>query len=369
MLAPWAQPAAQALAWCAGWPVRWVAWVARTGAALPGAGIGWPGGWAGAGLLAGAVLLLVALGGLVLRSRWLVSGCALLLVLVVVRPAPVTRVLGAWPPVGWRYVMCDVGQGDATVLAAGAGSAVVVDAGPDPDRVAACLDRLGVRRVPLVLLSHFHADHVAGLEGVLRGRSVGAVQTTALAEPAGQAAAVRRTAAEHGVPVLTATAGERRAVGGLSWEVVWPPAGGGPLGDDGPNDASLVLVVRTGGVRLLLAGDVEPAVQRELLRRPDGAPHVDVLKVPHHGSAYQEGEWVRRVAPRVALVSVGADNGYGHPAPRTLAALRATGALVERTDEHGDLAVTGAPVTRRSGARTEDDAGEEVVRLEVARER
>ncbi|SCD77139.1 competence protein ComEC, partial [Streptomyces sp. SolWspMP-sol7th] len=217
-----------------------------------------------------AVLVLVPLGRMVLRSRWLVCGCVLLLVLAVVRPVPVTRVLGAWPPTGWRFVMCDVGQGDATVLAAGAGTAVVVDAGPDPDRVAGCLDRLGVRRVPLVLLSHFHADHVAGLEGVLRGRAVGAVQTTAFAEPAGQAAAVRRTAAEHGVPVLSAAAGERRKVGGVSWEVVWPPAGGGPVGDDGPNDASLVLSVRTGGVRLLLAGDVEPAVQRELLRRPGG---------------------------------------------------------------------------------------------------
>ncbi|WP_370684134.1 ComEC/Rec2 family competence protein [Streptomyces sp. LcepLS] len=363
VLAPLGQAPAQALAWCAGWPVRWVAGVARAGAALPGSGIAWPGGWAGAALLAGAVLVLVPLGRMVLRSRWLVCGCALLLVLAVVRPVPVTRVLGAWPPTGWRFVMCDVGQGDATVLAAGAGTAVVVDAGPDPDRVAGCLDRLGVRRVPLVLLSHFHADHVAGLEGVLRGRAVGAVQTTALAEPAGQAAAVRRTAAEHGVPVLSAAAGERRKVGGVSWEVVWPPAGGGPVGDDGPNDASLVLSVRTGGVRLLLAGDVEPAVQRELLRRPGGAPHVDVLKVPHHGSAYQEGEWVRRVAPRVALVSVGADNGYGHPAPRTLDALRATGALVERTDQHGDLAVTGNPSEGRDGE------GEGAVRLGVAWER
>ncbi|MFD6151019.1 ComEC/Rec2 family competence protein [Streptomyces sp. NPDC060243] len=366
-LAPLGQAPAQALAWCAGWPVRWVAGVARAGAALPGSGIAWPGGWAGAGLLAGAVLVLVPLGRMVLRSRWLVCGCALLLVLAVVRPVPVTRVLGAWPPTGWRFVMCDVGQGDATVLAAGAETAVVVDAGPEPDRVAGCLDRLGVRRVPLVLLSHFHADHVAGLEGVLRGRAVGAVQTTALAEPAGQAAAVRRTAAEHGVPVLIAAAGERRKVGGVSWEVVWPPAGGGPVGDDGPNDASLVLSVRTGGVRLLLAGDVEPAVQRELLRRPGGAPHVDVLKVPHHGSAYQEGEWVRRVAPRVALVSVGADNGYGHPAPRTLDALRATGALVERTDQHGDLAVTGGPSAGRD--RVRDGEGEAAVRLGVARER
>jgi competence protein ComEC len=106
LLAPLGQAPAQALAWCAAWPVRWVAWVARTGAALPGAGFAWPGGWAGAGLLAGVVLLLVPLGALVLRSRWLVCGCVLLLVLAVVRPAPVTRALGDWPPAGWRFVVC-----------------------------------------------------------------------------------------------------------------------------------------------------------------------------------------------------------------------------------------------------------------------
>ena len=81
--------------------------------------------------------------------------------------------------------MCDVGQGDATVLAAGDGTAVVVDAGPDPRLVDRCLRDLGVTRIPLLLLTHFHADHVAGLPGVLHGRAVGAIETTALQAPAG----------------------------------------------------------------------------------------------------------------------------------------------------------------------------------------
>lgn len=339
--APVAIPAARALAWCASWPAEWIAHVARAGAALPGAGVDWPGNWAGAAAL-GAVTL-VAL--LVVRRLpghpWWCGACALLLVLVVVQPRPLTRAVTGWPPPGWRMVMCDVGQGDALVLAAGGGSGVVVDTGPDPALVDRCLRSLGVTRVPLVVLTHFHADHVAGLPGVLRGREVGAVQATALEEPAGQAAFVRRLAAARHVPVTHASAGEVRRAGGLSWEVVWPPQGAhGAVG--GPNDASVAMLVRTAGLRLLLLGDLEPPAQRALagspaVRRLTG---VDVLKVAHHGSAHQDPDLLRRAAPRLALISTGEDNTYGHPAPGTVAALRAGGATVLRTDRDGALAVT-----------------------------
>jgi competence protein ComEC len=96
-------------------------------------------------------------------------------------------------------------------------------------------------------------------------------------------------------------------------------------------------------LRFLLLGDLEPPSQQALLRSPAGASlgGVDVLKVAHHGSAYQDPELIRRVAPRVALISCGRDNPYGHPAPGTVAALRAQGAVVLRTDEDGALAVAG----------------------------
>jgi competence protein ComEC len=146
-------------------------------------------------------------------------------------------------------------------------------------------------------------------------------------------------------------AGERRRTGALSWEVVWPPpssgssAGPWPPGPEpeGPNDASVTLLVRSGGLRFLLLGDLEPPAQRALLRSPAGVAlgGVDVLKVAHHGSAYQDPELIRRVAPRLALISVGRDNAYGHPAPGTVAALRALGSVVLRTDEDGALAVVG----------------------------
>jgi competence protein ComEC len=341
--APVAMPVAKVLAWCASWPAGWIAEVARAGAALPGGGVDWPGSWAGALLLALAVAALVFVGRRLVRHPWLCGACGLLLLLIVVAPAPLTRVITGWPPPGWRFAMCDVGQGDATVLAAGEGTGVVVDAGPDPKLIDQCLRMLGITRIPLVVLTHFHADHVAGLPGVLRGRSVGAIETTSFEEPADQAEFVRKEAAERHIPLTRAVAGEQRRTGPLDWQVLWPPPGPAP-DPDGPNDASVALLVRTAGLRLLLLGDLEPPAQQALLRSPAAAQlaDVDVLKVAHHGSAYQDPDLIRLVAPRLALISCGADNPYGHPAPSTVAALRAGGAVVLRTDEDGALAVGGS---------------------------
>lgn len=359
--APMAMPVAKALAWCAHWPAEWIAEVARAGAALPGAGMDWPGSWTGAALLAAVTPVVLLVGRRLLGHPWWCGICGLLVVLVLVQPPPLTRVVTGWPPPGWRLVMCDVGQGDAMVLAAGAGTGVVVDAGPDPQLVDHCLRALGITRIPLVVLTHFHADHVAGLPGVLRGRAVGAIETTGFEEPADQAAFVRRQAAARRVPVTRAAAGERRRAGELSWQVVWPPPSpppGPPPAPppgarpqvlpahpvpEGPNDASVAMLVRSAGLRLLLLGDLEPPAQRALAGSPaaEALEGVDVLKVAHHGSAYQDPGLIRRAAPRLALISCGADNSYGHPAPGTIAALRAGGAAVLRTDRDGALAVVG----------------------------
>ncbi|MFD5495876.1 ComEC/Rec2 family competence protein [Streptomyces sp. NPDC001812] len=347
-------PLAKALAWCASWPAEWIAQIARTGAALPGAGIDWPGGWAGAALLGALTPVVLLAGRRLLGHPWWCAVCALLLVLLVVRPPPLTRVVTGWPPPGWRLVMCDVGQGDAMVLAAGEDTGVVVDAGPDPALVDRCLRSLGITRVPLVVLTHFHADHVAGLPGVLRGRSVGEIAITGLEEPADQARFVRRLAADRHLPMTRAVAGERRRTGDLSWEVVWPPLSprqpAAPTAPqswtpqpEGPNDASVAMLVRTGGLRLLLLGDLEPPAQRALARSPAAGrlADVDILKVAHHGSSFQDPGLLRRVAPRLALISAGRDNTYGHPAPTTLDALRNAGTAVLRTDRDGAIAVLG----------------------------
>ncbi|MEU9116221.1 ComEC/Rec2 family competence protein [Streptomyces sp. NPDC048483] len=346
-ISPVAPPVAHALAWCAAWPAEGIAAIARTGASLPGAELGWPGGWPGGLLLAGATVVLVTVGRRLLRRRWLCVLCALALVLAICRPAPFTRILTGWPPPGWRAVVCDVGQGDGLVLAAGDGTALVVDTGPEPQAIDRCLTDLGIRRIPLLVLTHFHADHVDGLPGALHGRAVGAIETTTLDEPPGQAEFVRRRAAGARVPVIRALPGERRRLGPLTWEVLWPPAPvppgaavSAPL-PPGPNDASVTLLVRTGGLTLLLLGDLEPPAQQALLTAHPELSSVDVVKVAHHGSAYQDPQLIRRLAPRLAMVSAGAGNPYGHPAPRTIEALRAQGARVLRTDTDGAIAVLG----------------------------
>ncbi|WP_370109957.1 ComEC/Rec2 family competence protein [Streptacidiphilus sp. MAP12-33] len=326
-------------------PVWALIQVARLGAALPGAETDWPVGWVGAALLIAVTCALVAAAAL-LRRPLTAAFLTLCLLLVLLRPPPLTRLATGWPPSGWRLVACDVGQGDALVLSPGGdpGTAVVVDAGPDPHAVDGCLRALGVAVIPLVILTHDHADHVEGLPGVLHDRRVGAVETTTVDEPPAEYARVRRWTAEAGVPLIRAVRGERRALGALWWEVLWPPsAATGEAVPAGPNNASVALLVTLPGLRIALLGDLEPPAQQRLLaalaEAPGGVPGVDVLKVAHHGSAKQDPALIGALHPRLALLSVGRDNRYGHPAATTLRLLRVLGTTVVRTDQQGDLAV------------------------------
>jgi competence protein ComEC len=246
-----------------------------------------------------------------------------------------------WPPQNWVFAACDVGQGDELVLRAGPGSGVVVDAGPDPRLADACLRRLGVDRVPLVVLTHFHADHVEGLPGVLAHRDVDAIEVTRLADPPGGVASVASDVAAAGRTTDVATYGMTRSVGDVTLQTLWPPADSpttGPGDGSTANEASVVLLAEVAGVRLLLAGDVEPEGQGALARLVPGL-HVDVLKVPHHGSRYQDLAWLDSLGARLAVVSVGADNDYGHPAAETLDDLARHGTQVFRTDQDGDVVV------------------------------
>lgn len=325
------------VAWLPAW---WIVWVAERGAGLAGASVGWPVGVVGISALTlcvvGLILVLPRL--LTYRSRSL--ACTGLLVVVVVQP--VGRL--GWPPDDWLMVMCDVGQGDALVLNAGSGAAVVVDAGPDPALVDRCLADLGVDTIPLVVLSHFHADHANGLPGVLDGRHVGEIVVSPLADPPDRAEAVASWAGAADIPVSVAVTEERRSVGQLSWEVIGPVdvphAGDKTDGSEGSaaNNASVVMLVDVSGHRVLLSGDAEPEEEGDILATGVDL-RADVLKVSHHGSANQDADFVLATRAPLAMVSVGDDNDYGHPAAATLGLLRILGAQVYRTDQHGDIAI------------------------------
>jgi competence protein ComEC len=326
----------------------WIVTVAVRLAALPSAAVPWSAGPAALLLLTSSCVVVALRAPRLLEQRRWALGSAALLVVVVLRPLPTI----GWPPDGWVLVACDVGQGDGLVLNAGSGAAVVVDTGPDPVLMGKCLKRLGVDRLPVVVLTHFHADHVDGLPAVLAGRSVGEIDVTAVRVPSSGAVDVGRWAAAAHVPVRVPAYGEVRRVGDLTWQVIGPVGRvGGPSHDEEgtvANNASLVLLVSVRGTRILMSGDMEPEAQ-QLLDRTVPDLHVDVLKVPHHGSRYQDPDLLTRLGARLAVISVGADNDYGHPAPETISMLRRAGMLVRRTDEDGDVAV----VVRRGALSVE----------------
>jgi len=338
LISPVAPVAAQVCAWLAGPPIEWMITVADHTAALDGFGIGWPGGIGGALLLA-VVLLAVVLLARLKRVRVLLVAVVLgaALVLVPTRFVPV-----GWPPSGWTMVACDVGQGDALVLATGEpGWAVLVDAGPDDGLVDACLSRLGVQALALVVLTHLHADHVGGLVGALRDRPVGAVAVGPGREPAWTLRAAARSAAAAEAPFAELRPGQRLAWPALVLDVLGPRHPAAFVdGEDGTavNDTSVVIRASTPAGTVLLTGDVELAGQADLLTSGIDL-HTDVLKLPHHGSRSTGPAFLQAVRPRAVLVSVGAGNSYGHPNKALLAGLEQAGATVRRTDVSGDTAV------------------------------
>jgi len=210
-----------------------------------------------------------------------------------------------FPAGDWDVANCDIGQGDAMVLNLGDHKGIVIDTGPDPALMDRCLKRLAIDKIPLLILTHNHADHVGGLSGAIKGRGVG----TQWFEN------VQR--------------GTKAKVGSVTLEVIWPDGG-----TYDPNNSSIAVIVRAPTYSLFAGGDLEPVVQSQL-----PVPHVDIYKVCHHGSAFQDESFTRALSPKVSIISVGVGNTYGHPAPQTITALDRLGSIVLRTDRDGAIAI------------------------------
>jgi competence protein ComEC len=338
MLAPVSLWLARLCVSLAGPGVAWLVLVAHHGAAIPNGALPWPAGWPGALALA----LALVVGYAVVRRRRPRALILAVLVGALLVLIPTRVVTPGWPARGWVLVACDVGQGDAIVLATGyPGQAVLIDTGTATGTVEGCLSRLGVRSLALVVLTHMHADHVGGLDSALHGRAASAVAVGWERSVGWAFTQVTRVAADHHTPVQTMRAGEVLRWPRLTLSVLGPvDAIGLTDSQDGTdvNNTSLVMRAATPAGSVLLCGDAEVAAQSELLEsRVD--VRADVLKLCHHGSRYSSPQFLEAVRPRVVLVSVGADNGYGHPNPGVLGLLRQEGALIRRTDESGDLAV------------------------------
>jgi len=344
------RPLARLFAWLSSFPTGWLVLVARHGARLPAGSLGWPAGLRGGLLLAAASAGLLAVAGRPRLRRPLaaLTAGATLSAVGVASAAP------AWPPPGWSMVVCDVGQGDGMVGSVGTGTAAVIDTGPDPGSIDRCLRALGVRRIPLLLLTHLHADHVEGVPGVLRGRVVDEAQTGPLDDPPDEHARVTGWLAAAGVALHRVSVGEQRSFGTADWTVLGPSAAFHGRPSD-PNNSSVVLRLSLRGFTVLATGDVEWQAQRALLSAGTDV-RADVLKVPHHVSDHQDPGFLDSVGAALAVTSVGRGNSYGHPSPVTLDRVRADGMRSYRTDDNGDVALVAGPrgitATARRGRGT-----------------
>ncbi|MEN9679921.1 MAG: hypothetical protein RLZ57_1050 [Actinomycetota bacterium] len=223
--------------------------------------------------------------------------------------------LQRWPNVDWQIANCDVGQGDALVVNLGHGQAAVFDTGPEPKLMRNCLRSLGIKSVPLVLITHAHKDHAGGIFGV----------------------------PNPGKVITAAIEGDTFQVGDVKIEILWPTRqlinGGNnfeELSEEGSalNNQSIVARVTSPKFSLLVTGDIEPSAQEQLIPL---ISKVDVYKVAHHGSKYQNAFFTKKLEPKYSIISVGHGNKYGHPSQGTLELLASSQVL--RTDLNGAVAI------------------------------
>ncbi|MEI9906991.1 MAG: ComEC/Rec2 family competence protein [Actinomycetota bacterium] len=311
----------------------WIAGVANWAARFPvlqlGKGM--------VGFLLGLLMIVVAIGFVyaVRSKRFVALGVTVLLLFGFVW---VTR----WPGGEWSIANCDVGQGDSMVINLGDHRGIVIDAGPDPQLEDRCLSQLGISTISLFVITHFHADHVEGIPGLLHNRKVEEVWVGIDHSPAEENSHVVKWL--EGLPLHVAVKGSSTRVasdrGLIDIKVLWPEAG--PVAEipdyeDGTtiNNSSVALDIRSPDFSLFAGGDIEPDSQMAVLP----VQKTDLYKVSHHGSAYQSLELMKELSPQISFISVGLGNTYGHPSLETISALSKLGSKVYRTDKDGAIAI------------------------------
>ncbi len=295
-------------------------------------------------LAAAAGVTLLCAAGALARSRpfarrLFLGAAGVLYLMLVLRRGP------AGPDPGFSVEALDVGQGDALLLR-WKRHAVLVDGGGPFDLDARdfgrtrllpkLLDR-GITRLDAALLTHPHPDHALGLFAVLEEIPVGVLWRSDGQDEGNLYRDLERVAARRSVPVRVLHPDDVISSEGGRWTILHS---GGPRPKRDPtNNQSVVAIFERDGRRALLTGDAGEAAESELRRSGRLLP-ADLLKVGHHGSRGSTTPgFLATVSPRIALISCGRENRFGHPAPETLASLAAAGARVFRTDLLSDFEV------------------------------
>ena len=240
-----------------------------------------------------------------------------------------------WPGANWQFVMCDVGQGDGLVLRDFTGKVLVVDVGPNGQLMNECLKKLSIKTIDILILTHFHTDHVEGLELVKNRHNINKIYVTWVEEPINEFNRINQLV--QNTETIHIKSGEIITLGDMKIQCLWPSETKMSVGSI-PNNASVVNLVTIKNASFLLTGDIEPPAQ-EAIRRIWQIEQVDVVKVPHHGSRFQDVNFPKWTKARLALISVGAENRYGHPSKLTTDLYRDAGMKVLSTDEVGSIAI------------------------------
>lgn len=255
-------------------------------------------------------------------------------------PPPATVTPSAGLPLTVAFL--DVGQGDATLIRSPGGRTMLIDGGnssQDADQVIIpALQRWGSQRLDIMVATHPDQDHIGGLERVIEAMPVGQMVLTGQVHTTKTYEQLLTAIRDKKLAAVRARAGTRLDLDLLLTAAILGPTDEQVNSND-TNNASIVIRLSYGAIGFLFIGDAEEAEESTILR--SGADvHAQILKLGHHGSRTSTSqEWLQAVSPQVGVISVGADNRYGHPQPETLDLLARDRIKVYRTDQQGTITV------------------------------
>jgi competence protein ComEC len=332
-------PIAGALSFLASLLASWIVWVAEELSVWPLARVHFVQGLAGIGLVSLFVLLIALSLGVGKKYSTHMQLAALLVLIVAVSWSTNDVVRYRTFAGDFSVMACDVGQGDA-LLIRDQSRIALIDVGKDDELIDKCLAQARVTHIDLLVLTHFDADHVGGIRGALKNRSVGTAIISGYKDDRPLVKVVQDELSRANVSIELGRKGLSGTLGSFDWQVLQPSKI-----DEGQdsNDASVVVSFRNQEHGILALGDLGASGQQRLLRSSMSElnklrAQTLVLKVAHHGSADQSEELFRYLQADFAIFSVG-KNDYGHPTTRSLALARNHGATILRTDQHGPIAL------------------------------